>query len=72
MENNPVMELVDRVMDALISDPRTKNAMIDVSNDRGIVTLKGTVDKDHTRQAAEQIAREQEGVITVINAIKVA
>jgi len=72
MENYSVMEIVDRVMDALMSDPRTENSMIDVSNDRGIVTLEGTVSKEDTRQAAEQIAKQQEGVVTVINAIKVS
>ncbi len=72
MENYPTMETVDRVMDALYSDPRTSEAMIDVSNDRGIVTLKGTVDSEEIRQAAEHIARQQEGVTIVINAIKVS
>ena len=63
--------IVDRVMDALINDPRTKNAQIDVVNDRGIVTLQGTVKKDDVRRAAEEIARRQDGVITVINEIKI-
>ena len=72
MENYPTMETVDRVMDALYNDPRTSEAMIDVSNDRGIVTLKGTVDSEEIRQAAEHIARQQEGVTIVINAIKVS
>ncbi len=72
MENYPTMETVDRVMDALYSDPRTSEAMIDVSNERGIVTLKGTVDSEEIRQAAEHIARQQEGVTIVINAIKVS
>jgi len=65
-----LMEVVDRVMDALMEDPRTKNAKIDASNDRGILTLSGTVDHEYIRRAAEEIARQQEGVLTVINEIK--
>jgi len=71
MERNQLMEVVDRVMDALLSDPRTKDAIIDVGSDRGIVILKGQVNKVDIREAAEEIARKQEGVITVINEIKV-
>ncbi len=71
MNMQKLMEVVDRVTDALMNDPRTKNAMFDVANDRGILTLQGTVDKEEIRQAAEEIARQQEGVLTVINEIKV-
>ena len=42
-----LMEVVDRVMDALIEDPRTKNAKIDAANDCGILTLSGTVDHEY-------------------------
>ncbi len=66
-----LMEVADRVMDALMDDPRTKNEKIDVANDRGILTLTGTVEHDSIRQAAEEIAKQQEGVLTVINEIKV-
>jgi osmotically-inducible protein OsmY len=46
--------------------------VIEVANDRGVVTLKDTVNKEQIRQAAEEIASEQEGVINVINEIKVS
>ncbi len=72
MDNSQTMELTDRVTAALLEDPVTKNARIDVVNERGIVTLKGTVDKENIRQTAEMIARKQAGVITVINEIKVS
>ena len=72
MDNSQTMELTDRVTTALLEDPVTKNAQIDVMNERGIVTLKGTVDKENIRQTAEMIARKQAGVITVINEIKVS
>ena len=72
MDNSQTMELTDRVTAALLEDPVTKNAQIDVVNERGIVSLKGTVDKESIRQSAEMIARKQAGVITVINEIKVS
>lgn len=65
------MKYIDRVVQALMSDPRTKDVTIDVIDEHGIVTLRGTVDREHIRQAAEEIARKQEGVITVINEIKI-
>ena len=72
MEMHQVAELADRIMDALMNDPRTKNGQFDVFTNRGIVTLQGTVSKEGARQAAEEITREQEGVITVFNEIKVS
>ena len=60
-----------RVANALLEDPRTKENVIEVANERGIVTLTGTVDSDETRQAAEEIARQQTGVISVVNELKV-
>lgn len=61
----------DRVFAALASDPRTKEAAIEVANDRGIITLAGKVKSNEARQAAEEIARQQAGVVTVINELKV-
>ena len=60
-----------RVWNALLEDPRTEEAIIDVANERGIITLTGSVDSEETRQAAEQIARDDQGVISVVNALKV-
>lgn len=60
-----------RVATALLQDPRTEAAIIDVANDRGMISLTGTVDSDDIRRAAEQIAREQQGVVTVVNELKV-
>lgn len=61
-----------RVANALLQDDRTVGAIIEVANDRGIITLTGTVDSDDIRKAAEEIARQQQGVITVVNELKVA
>lgn len=60
-----------RIENALLEDPRTEGAIIDVANERGIVTLTGTVDSEETRRAAEEIAREDQGVISVVNELKV-
>jgi osmotically-inducible protein OsmY len=64
-------DLGQRVANALMEDPRTGEALIDVANDRGIVTLTGTVESDEVRTAAEVIARKQHGVVTVVNELKV-
>jgi osmotically-inducible protein OsmY len=60
-----------RVSNALLEDPRTEEAIIDVANERGIITLTGSVDSEETRQAAEEIARDDQGVISVVNELKV-
>lgn len=60
-----------RVANALLEDPRTQEAVIEVANERGIITLTGTVDSDEIRHAAEKLARLQPGVITVVNELKV-
>jgi osmotically-inducible protein OsmY len=63
--------VTDRVLHALQSDPRTMESVIDASFEQGAVTLSGKVDSYDTREAAFEIARRQDGVITVINDLKV-
>lgn len=65
-------DVPQRVMNALLNDPRTEQAIIEVIHDRGIVTLSGTVDSRDTSRAAEEIAREQPGVVSVVNELKIA
>lgn len=60
-----------RVANALMEDPRTEDAIIEVTNDRGVITLTGSVNSDEVRKAAEEIARQQEGVITVVDELKI-
>ena len=60
-----------RVSHALLSDPRTSISVIEVVNERGMVTLKGEVDSAEVREAAEEIAEEQPGVLSVVNALQV-
>jgi osmotically-inducible protein OsmY len=64
-------EVSDRVLEALQSDRRTREGMIDASFANGALTLSGTVDSHQMRAAADEIARRQDGVVTVINDLKV-
>jgi osmotically-inducible protein OsmY len=59
-----------QVGEALAADPRTGDAVIEVINVNGVITLAGTVQDTSVKQAAEEIARSQPGVISVINALR--
>ena len=65
-------ELVSRIVNALLNDPRTSKALIDVSNRGGAVTLTGTAPSQQARHAAEAIVLQQEGVVTVVNELAIA
>jgi osmotically-inducible protein OsmY len=60
-------------MSELMNDPRTRDYCqnIEVAADRGMVTLSGTVPSEQVHQAAEEIARNTQGVISVIDEMKV-
>jgi uncharacterized protein YrrD len=59
-----------RVARALDEDPRTADEPIEVTFERGIVTLGGFVASPQARAAAEVIAATQPGVISVVNTLK--
>jgi osmotically-inducible protein OsmY len=63
--------IVAHITAALSSDPRTDVAIVGVINERGVVNLKGQVDDPNTREAVERIARQQPGVVDVINDLEV-
>lgn len=65
-------ELAHRVSAALQDDPRTEDAAIDVIDESGVITLTGTPTSDDVYQAAEEITRQLEGVIEVVNELQVA
>jgi len=65
-EEQPV-SLETRICTALAADPRTKQAVIEVIADRGVVTLQGQVENAEARAAAAEIARQQPGVTVVHN-----
>ena len=64
-------ELAQQVSAALQDDPRTQDAAIDVVDESGIITLTGTLTSDDVSQAAEEITRQQEGVLEVVNELQV-
>ena len=65
-------DLVSRIVKALLNDRRTSKALIDVSSLGGAVTLTGRAPSQQARQAAEEIALQQEGVVTVVNELSIA
>ena len=67
----PNTSITDRVAESLQNDPRTSGEIIDVSYTQGTLTLTGTVKSEAARQAAAEIARQDEGVINVVNELKV-
>jgi hypothetical protein len=63
--------IVAQVTAALLANPPAKLTAIEVTNEQGVITLKGQVDSPETREMAEEIAAHYPGVSTVINALKV-
>jgi len=59
------------VTKALLQDERTWAAILEVVNREGTVRLSGIVSSEEGRLAAEEIARRQGGVKTVVNEINV-
>ena len=56
---------------ALAADGRVKGRQIDVETTKGQVMLRGKVDSDAAKQAAEDITKMLDGVKTVKNDLKV-
>lgn len=69
--DNPTLTTVKEIHTQLQNDPRTKGAQIDVSFNQSMVTLTGIVKSLEVRQAAEEIARQQPGVLSVVNELRV-
>jgi osmotically-inducible protein OsmY len=70
--DTPASNVTKQISDALYEDPRTRKAIIDVSCNQGIVVLSGMVNSRAVIQAAEEIARSQPGVISVVNELKIS
>ena len=70
IQNNE--NVVVRLSQALAADARTKDAVIEVIEDRGIVTLQGAVADAKTRADAEEIARQVAGLTVVVNELAIA
>ncbi len=68
----PDAAITMKVQAAYAGDDVIKGRNIDVDTDNGVVTLKGSVDSQRERDAAEQIARQTDGVKRVVNSLVVA
>ena len=60
-----------QVAAALSADPRTRGAVVEVSNDQGTIRLAGQVNSWRTRQAAVEVASKQPGVVSVVDRLEV-
>lgn len=56
---------------ALAADARVKGRQIDVETTKGVVMLRGKVDSDAAKHAAEDIAKKLDGVKSVKNDLEV-
>jgi osmotically-inducible protein OsmY len=59
------------IAEALMNDPRSEDAVIEVIHERGMITLQGQVDDVDAKEAAEEIAANYPGVISVTNELSV-
>jgi osmotically-inducible protein OsmY len=64
-------DVLEEVEGALMNDQRTRDAVIEVDNHNGIVTLSGVVRSPEIAAAAEEVASQQNGVIKVVNLLTV-
>lgn len=64
-------EIHDAIKDALIYDPRVDSTGVRIDVSGGIATLRGSVDHLRANRAAEQIARDTVGVLSVENRLRV-
>lgn len=63
--------ITGRVGRRLTADPDVKRYQIDVDTLDGVVTLRGKVDSETMKASAEKIARDTDGVRTVVNELVV-
>jgi osmotically-inducible protein OsmY len=54
-----------------MNDHRTRDAIIEVDNHNGIVTLTGVVESAEIAKAAEEVAGQPSGVVKVVNLLSV-
>ena len=69
--NKPVFDLQHQVQAALMEDRNMRDYGIEVLDNNGIITLRGTVPTRDARERAEEIVRGTDGVTTVINELDV-
>lgn len=71
INNEKARDLNERMLKALSNNPKTSEAAIEVVNENGMITLMGEVEDAETRQTAEQLVKNESGVLSVANNLKV-
>ncbi len=69
--NKPMYDLQHQVQAAFMDDREMQDYDIEVLDNNGIITLRGTVPTRTARDRAENIARNMGGVVNVINELDV-
>jgi osmotically-inducible protein OsmY len=69
--NETRTDLQNRVLRALLDDPRTKDYAVDVLDNNGVIILRGIVPSHGASTGIETVAREVDGVVSVINEMDV-
>lgn len=65
--NETKTDLQTRVQRALMDDSRTKEYGVEVLDNNGVIILRGIVPSREASTAVETVAREVDGVVSVIN-----
>jgi osmotically-inducible protein OsmY len=63
-------DLASLVAEAILIADGIGHALIEVIDEDGVITLKGTVESEQAILTAEALAQEQAGVVEVINQLK--
>ncbi len=67
----PFGDLATRVNAALSDHDEIAEYPVEAVNDNGVITLSGKVPSDEIRDKAEEIAKDVEGVVEVVNDLTV-
>ena len=65
--NETRTDLQTRVQRALMDDSRSKDYAVEVMDNNGVIILRGAVPSREASTAVEMVAKEVEGVVSVIN-----
>ncbi|RPI95169.1 MAG: BON domain-containing protein [Chloroflexi bacterium] len=69
--NEPIYNLQGQIQAAFLNDRDMQDYGIEVLDNNGIITLRGTVPSHAARDRAEALVREMDGVMSVINELDV-
>ncbi len=67
--NDKQTDVGSHVVKAILEDPKIGQAVIEIDDQDGIITLRGITGTEQDRKIMEDIASRQEGVEIVINEI---